>query len=236
MRPRQFRPGLWPTAAAALVVVTTILLGNWQQRRAEVRGEMQLLSARVAEQAPLRVRRAGDITPSLRYRNVVAEGEYLAERQIWLDNRTYKGVAGFYVLAPLRFDDGTHVLVNRGWIASIAQRTAPAATPPAGRVSVAGRLNQAPPSFIELQRIAPTGPVWQNLDLQELARVTGLSPAPLVLEQAQGSPDGLIRDWPVPETGRDRNISYKWQWYSIAALTAVLWLILNWQRRDEQRE
>ena len=89
---------------------------------------------------------------------------------------------------------------------------------------------------MELQHIAPTGPVWQNLDLQVLARVSGLILAPLVLEQAQGSPDGLIRDWPVPETGRDRNISYKWQWYSIAALTAVLWLILNWQRRDEQRE
>ena len=236
MRRRQFRPGLWPTAAAAMVIVATILLGNWQQRRAEVRGGMQLLSAKVAEQAPLHVVRAGDITPPLRYRHVVAEGEYLADRQIWLDNRTYRGVAGFYVLTPLRFDDGTHVLVNRGWVASTAQRTAPAATPPAGRVTVTGRLNQAPPSFMELQRIAPTGPVWQNLDLQELARVTGLTAAPLVLEQLQGSADGLIRDWPAPDSGRDKNVSYMLQWYSFAALTAVLWLILSWQRVDERRE
>ena len=69
-----------------------------------------------------------------------------------------------------------------------------------------------------------------------MASPVGLSPAPLVLEQAQGSPDGLIRDWPAPDSGRDKNVSYMLQWYSFAALTAVLWLTLSWQRRDDRRE
>jgi surfeit locus 1 family protein len=231
LRGRQFRPGLWPTVAAVVVVVITILLGNWQARRAEVRGAMQAQFADVVLQAPLQLRRATDITPELRYRRVVAEGEYLADRQLWLDNRTYQGVAGFYVLTPLRLDDGSHVLVNRGWIAATAQHTAPPVLPPAGRVTVTGLLNQSPPSFLELQHVAPAGPVLQNLDLAELARVSGLTLAPLVLEQAGETPDGLIRDWPAPDSGREKNISYMWQWYSFAALTVVLWLILNWQPR-----
>jgi surfeit locus 1 family protein len=217
--------------AAAAVVATTILLGNWQARRAEFRETMQAQSAAAGQQAPVPVGRAADITPQLRYRRVVAGGQYLADHQIWLDNRTYKGAAGFYVLTPLRLDDGTHVLVNRGWIAATAQHTAPPAAPPAGRVTVTGRLNQAPPSFLELQHATSPGPVWQNLDLAEFARVSSLTLAPLIIEQDAERPDGLIRDWPAPDSGREKNVSYMWQWYSFAALTVVLWLVLNWQPR-----
>src|SRR5207237_499843 len=140
--------------------------------------------------------------------------------------------AGFLIFTPLRLDDGSHLLVSRGWIAATARHSPPPAAPPAKRVSVAGRLNQPPPSFIELEHVAPAGPVWQNLDLPELARVSGLALAPLVLEQAQGNPDGLVRDWPGPDSGHDRNVSYMWQWYGIAVLAAVLWVVLSWRRRE----
>ena len=232
LRGRQFRPGLWPSLAAAVVVVTTILLGNWQARRAEFRAAMQAQAVAAAEEPPLRAVRASDIVPQSRYRRVVAEGEYVALHQIWLDNRTYNGVAGFYVLTPLRLDDGSHVLVNRGWIAATAEHASPPAPPPTGRTTVTGRLNQSPPGFLELQHVAPAAGVWQNLDLAEFARVSGLTLAPLVIEQAPGNPDGLIRDWPAPDSGREKNVSYMWQWYSFAALTVVLWLILNWQRGE----
>ena len=229
LRGRRFRPGLWPTLAAAEVVATTHLLGNWQARRAELRGSLQSRAAVVAQQAPLPVRGAASITSELRYSPAVAAGEYLAGRQVWLDNRTYKGAAGYYVLTPLRLDDGSHVLVNRGWIAATPRHTAPPADPPVGRVTVTGRLNLAPPSFLELQHAAPAGPVLQNLDLTELARVSGLALAPLILEQTGVAPDGLVRDWPAPDSGREKNVSYMWQWYSFAALTGLLWLVLNWQ-------
>lgn len=214
-----------------MVVVTTILLGNWQARRAEFRAAMQAQADAAAKEPPLRVGRATDIAPQSRYRRVVAEGEYLAERQIWLDNRTYNGAAGFYVLTPLRLDGGGHVLVNRGWIVATAEHAPPPVPPPTSRVTVTGRLNQSPPGFLELQHVPPAGGVWQNLDLAEFAHVSGLTLAPLVIEQAPGNPDGLIRDWPAPDSGREKNVGYMWQWYSFAALTVVLWLILNWQPR-----
>lgn len=228
---RQFRPGLWPTLAALIVVIVTILLGNWQARRADARGALQTQSAEMSAQTPLQLRNASEVLPLMRYRRVAAEGNYVTDRQIWLDNRTYKGTAGFYVLAPLRLNDGSHVLINRGWIAATARHTAPAAPPPSGRTTVAGRLNQPPPSFLELQHVQPTGPVWQNLDLVEYARSTGLALAPLVIEATGDAADGLVRDWPVPDSGREKNVGYMWQWYGFAALTTLLWLVLNWRKQ-----
>jgi cytochrome oxidase assembly protein ShyY1 len=45
--------------------------------------------------------------------------------------------------------------------------------------------------------------------------------------------DDLLREWPQPEFGIESHISYMVQWYSLAALAFVLWLVLNWRRRLE---
>jgi cytochrome oxidase assembly protein ShyY1 len=245
---RRFHPGLLPTLAAATIVVLTILLGNWQARRADVRGSLQQQAESMASAPALEMRRAADVAVNDRYRHARATGEYDAPHQVWLDNRTHNGAPGFQVLTPLRLDDGSHLLVARGWIARSTQpggvtqpmpasapgaAIAPPAPPPSGRVAVEGRLNQPPPRFLELKHVEPQGNVWQNLDLAEYARATGRAVAPLILEQAaQGLPDGLIRDWPAPDLGRDKNVSYMWQWYAFAGVTVAFWLILGWRRSD----
>ena len=230
---RRFRPSLWPTLAAIVVIGATILLGNWQSRRADLRGALQQQAETMAKAAPLSIRRGPDVAADLRYRPATAAGEYVASRQVWLDNRTYKGAVGFRILTPLRLDDGSHLLVDRGWIAAArsgAGRSPPPVEPPTGRVTVTGRLNHAPPKFLELAHAEPTTQVVQNLDLADYARATGLTVAPLILEQAPGTSEGLIRDWPPPDLGRDKNVGYMWQWYGFATLTAVLWLVFSWRR------
>ena len=129
LRDRRFRPALWPTLAAAVVIAATVLLGNWQARRADLRGSLQERAQAMAAQPPLTLLRSAEAGPEHRYRRAVAAGNYVAARQIWLDNRTYKGVAGYHVLTPLRLDDGTHLLVDRGWIAATVRHEPPAASP-----------------------------------------------------------------------------------------------------------
>lgn len=232
VRGRRFAPALWPSVAALVVIVATVLLGNWQARRADYRGGLQDQARAMGERAPLEVRRAADIAPASRYRPAAADGEYVADRQVLLDNRTHNGTAGYQVLTPLKLNDGSHLLVARGWIASTGKREPPAPMPPAGRVKVTGRLNAPPGRFLELKHTEPVGAVWQNLDLSAYAKATGLTIAPLVLEQSAGDPDGLLRDWPSPDLGRDKNIGYMWQWYGFATLTALLWLVLSWRKDD----
>jgi surfeit locus 1 family protein len=231
---RRFRPGVWPTLAAIVLIAAMVSLGNWQARRADVRGTAQAQADAMAAATPLELRSASAIDSASRYRRVRAEGEYVARAQVWLDNRTHNGVAGYQVLTPLRLDDGTYALVARGWIAKATAREAPPAPPPPGHVTVEGRLDLPPSSFLELKHAVPAGNVWQNLDLAEYAKVTGLEVAPLVIEEASGASDGLVRDWPAPDLGRDKNIGYMWQWYAFATVTFVFWCILSWRRRDER--
>jgi len=233
LRERRFRPGLWPTLAAVIVIAVTVSLGNWQARRAAYRGELEAQAERASTSPPLALTTAAAVVPELRYRRVHAEGRYVSDAQVWLDNRTHRGVPGYRVLTPLEFADRTHVLVDRGWIPAGAHRASrPEAPAPAGIVAVEGRLNAPPASFLELKHVAPTNNVWQNLDLAEYARTTGLSVAPLVIEEPPGSDNGLVREWAEPDLGRDRNVGYMWQWYSFALLAFGLWAILGWRKND----
>ena len=71
----------------------------------------------------------------------------------------------------------------------------------------------------------PQGRVWQNLRLADFGQATGLALQPLVIEQRSAAADGLLRDWPRPDSGADRNESYALQWYLFAALAVVLFVI-----------
>ena len=227
---RGFRPGLWPTLAALAVVAATVLLGNWQHGRASYKASLQSQAFKAASEPAIELSSASAIAAAMRYRQVVAGGSYAADHQIWLDNRTHKGTSGYYVLTPLQLADGSHVLVNRGWIAAAKYRDiVPAAAPAPGVVRVQGRLNAPPPSFLALSNAPAAGAVWQNLDLAEYSRVHGIAVAPLVIEQTLTPADGLIRDWPLPDFGRDTNISYMWQWYSFAAVAAMFWIVLGFR-------
>jgi len=140
------------------------------------------------------------------------------------------------VVAPLCFAATKRcVLVDRGWIAQRAQRSdLPQAPPPAGTVTVSGRAVVPPRRYLEL-RYEQAGPLWQNLDIARIAAASGLDLLPIVIEQSDpvAPSDTLVRDWPQPEFGVERHWSYMLQWYSLAALAIVLWLKLNWRKRND---
>ena len=224
----RFRPGLWPTVAAIVVIAATASLGKWQYNRAAQKDALQAQLSAARSESALPLKSARDVDRSMRYRRVEAGGTFDASRQIWLDNRTYKGTAGYYVLTPLRLADGTHVIVNRGWVTAARLRdTIPPAPPPSGEVQVSGALNLPPPSFLALSSANVQGSVWQNLDLDAYTAAQRIDIAPLVIEQSPGASDGLVRDWPVPDFGRGTNISYMWQWWSFGMLALVFWVVLG---------
>jgi surfeit locus 1 family protein len=57
---------------------------------------------------------------------------------------------------------------------------------------------------------------------------------PIVIEQAD-TPDarqqGLVRDWPQPSTGIERHQGYAFQWYALA-LMAFLFFVVTGIRRE----
>lgn len=203
-----FRPRGWALAAAAAACVAFIALGNWQARRAD---EKRALGA------------------ELEKKRVALTGEFRPEYTVFLDNRIRNHRVGYEVITPLRLD-GEHVLVNRGWVEAGRTRDAlPQVRTPAGRVKLEGLALEHLPRLLKLEKNA-SGKLRQSLDIGEFAAQTGLKLRPYFLEQHSPADDGLVRDWPRPDSGVATHESYSLQWYSFAALTVALFIVLSFRR------
>lgn len=198
-------------ALAAAACAAFVALGNWQAGRADEK--------RAAAAAVERVEIRGTFVP----RNTVL-----------LDNKLHRGRPGYHVLQPMRTKsqggEALHVLVNRGWIEAGPRREIlPAVRTPAGEVVVEGvRLARLPRAYDT--GALPTGIVWQNATVESFAAWSGLAMADYIVEQRSPADDGLVREWPQAGAGVDTNRSYSLQWYSLAALTVILLLVLGWRR------
>jgi surfeit locus 1 family protein len=203
-----FRPRGWAIALAACACAAFIALGNWQARRAE---EKRVAAA------------------ELEKKQLSLRGVFRPELTVLLDNKVRNHRAGYEVVTPLRLD-GEHVLVLRGWIEAGRTRDAvPEVRTPAGPVVVAGVALERLPRVMPLQD-DPKSRVRQGLELAEYAAQTGLRLKPFFLEQHSAADDGLLRDWPRADAGVEKHQSYSLQWYSFAALTVVLLVVLSFRR------
>ena len=203
-----FRPRAWALAATVAACAAFVALGNWQARRAD---EKRALGAQLEK------------------KRIALSGTFLPQYTVLLDNRIRNGRPGYEVLTPLRVD-GESVLVNRGWIqAGRTRDSLPEVRTPAGEVRVEGLALERLPRVLTLEA-KESGKVRQTLDLGEFAAQTGLRLRPFFLEQHSSADDGLVRDWPRPDTGVAMHESYSLQWYSFAVATLILFVALSVRR------
>lgn len=233
---RVFRPRLWPTLAAIALIPVFIALGQWQWKKASIKGDLQAELDRRSAQPPRRLSAADADTDAatLRFRQVTVRGHYEPLRQIFIDNRLYREQAGYHVLTPLRIEGSTaRVLVNRGWIpASVDHRQVPEVLTPSGALELQGTAIVPGTRFFTL---APEAPGWhavhQNLDLARYRQETGGSLLPIVIQLDPADPGGgFVRDWPRPSERLEQHLSYALQWWGFAFATVAIWLAVNWRR------
>ena len=132
-------------------------------------------------------------------------------------------------MTPLVLSDQRVVLVNRGWTPGGPTRdTLPRVSVPAMPVRVEGRIGLPPSRYLELGA-GVTEAVWQNLDPQRFAQLTGVPVLPIVIEQTHplDAADALVRDWPAPDLGSEPHRIYMFQWYAFASLAAGLWILFH---------
>ncbi len=212
---------LFPVLLILLVVALTVRLGFWQRERAH---EKEALEARIeatGHGTPQPIGAAPVPLASIEFHRVLARGTWRPDLVVYLDNRPYNDQPGFYVVMPLALDGGGYVLVNRGWLPrSIEERTriAPYDTPK-GPVEVVGIARADASRAYELGAggSAAHQKIRQNLDVAAYAAETGLPLQPFVIQQTGGASDALVRDWPAPTTGVERNYGYMLQWWGMAA-------------------
>lgn len=203
-----FRPRVWTLLLAAAACAAGIALGNWQAGRA---AEKRAAAAQLEQ------------------KRVSLRGVFRPELTVLLDHKLRDRRVGYEVVTPLRLD-GEHVLVNRGWIEAGRTREAvPAVNTPSGEVRIEGVALERFPRILTLES---KGKVRQSLDIEAFAKETGLRLQPRVIEQHSPADDGLLREWPRPDAGAEKNAAYSFQWYSLAALAVVLALVLSFRKES----
>jgi surfeit locus 1 family protein len=233
-----FRSGLWPALAAAAGIALTVTLGLWQLGRA---GEKQALRSRLeqlAREPAIYVSTRELAASDVELRRVEARGTFEPRYMVLIDNRVWHGIAGYHVVMPLRLSDGSrYVLVNRGWIAGTGDRgRLPEVFTPQGVVEVRGIAVVPGERFLELSRQVASGVVWQNLTIERYRRAMPIPIQPFVIQQdAAGAPDdGLVREWPPPDLGIDRHYGYAVQWFALAGLILVFYVVTHVRRKRQQ--
>ncbi|WP_240647996.1 SURF1 family protein [Pararobbsia silviterrae] len=210
----------WPALIVVAVILVTTRLGFWQLSRAHQREALNAHLTEFQHATPIAVGPQSVPLAAIEYHRVVTHGTWMPERVVYLDNRPYKDAPGFYVVMPLKFADGSAVLVNRGWLPrSEEDRTkiAPYATP-AGDVEVVGlaRANASQAFALGQSGAEAHQSIRQNLAVDAYARETGLRLQPFVIQQDDGARDGLVRDWPTQVANAQQNYGYMVQWWAMA--------------------
>jgi cytochrome oxidase assembly protein ShyY1 len=239
-----FRP--IPFIASLVLALLGIALGNWQAGRAEQKQAVQeQLDARAAE-APIALGPAITPAAALAYRRVTVTGEFIGKWPLFLANRPMAGRPGYYLVMPFKIADAsagaaTHVLVLRGWLPRTAEYgKLPAFDTPQGAVTIEGTVVATAGQVMDLGEGAALAPnaIVQNVDPAAVARATGLVLQPFFVQQTGPAQPGetLQRVWPSPSSGIDKHRGYAFQWYALAAMAILFFVITGFRSGTRKRE
>jgi cytochrome oxidase assembly protein ShyY1 len=212
------------TAVAAFVMV---LLGRWQWSRYEQRSEINARIDASVSAAPV------DLHNGIpEWTRAKVTGQFDEKLEFIIRNRTVGGRVGYEIVTPLILQDGSAVLIDRGWLAP--HPDGPITTPeippaPSGPVTITGRVQ-----FTEADpRLELREGNWEarRIGVPEIA-----SKLPYKLSPVYLLADDEVTDLvPVPSQRENDwlNLGYAVQWWLFAAGAFVA---LAWLYRREQRE
>jgi cytochrome oxidase assembly protein ShyY1 len=228
-----FRP-LWILfhVVVAAAIILMVNLGFWQLDRLDERQTFNRQVIERSQQAPLpladvldEIERGDVSTDEAEWLPVTVAGSFLPD-QIVEFNQSQGGRAGENVLAALAVDDGTTVIVNRGFIPLGFE--VPAA--PATEVSVTGLIRMSEVRDRGGLTDSADGPVDEvrRIDIPFLAQQLPGDVAPVYVQLVSSEPSVTVGDpEPIsrPELDSGPHLSYAIQWFIFSLAVAVGWVL-----------
>ena len=213
-----------------------VALGTWQVHRLAWK---TALIAHVDERvhappvpAPGPADWAGITTANAEYRHVRLSGSWLGDRQTRVWTATDAG-SGYWILAPLRRDDGSIVLVNRGFApAGWCDLKGHCPAPPEGEVTVTGLLRISEPSGL-FRHNDPTTDTWYTRDVAAIAKAHGFADvAPYFVDADASSGTTWPRGGMTVIHFPNHHLNYLITWYVLALMVLGA---AGYVARDEYR-
>lgn len=221
---------------AALLFVGFLALGSWQVQRLAwkldliARVDQRLADAPAAPPGPAAwpsLSRAGD-----EYRRLALRGRFDHGHTSLVQASTALG-SGYWVLTPLRSEDGFWLLVNRGFIVAEQRETY---DKPEGPQVLEGLLRLSEPGGSLLQKNVPAAGRWYSRDVVAIAAAQGLEgPVAPYFVDAWPAPAGGATQWPHPgltvlQFSNNHRV-YALTWFALAAMVAGAAVYLLRERR-----
>ena len=188
-----------------------------------------------------------------------SEGVWLDNRPHPLGRDPKSGIStGFYLIMPLIFNmNGQNhlVWVNRGWAPrSFTQRDlVPEVTTSENLVEVRGVAfadagkTFAMASSVSSEGSTPAGevrvtavasdnrPLIQNFSIEETSKKLNLPYQPFLLRQVGPDDSNLLdRQWQLPDSGASKHRAYAVQWFALALMTFLFWIITGIRKQSER--
>lgn len=225
------------TVALLLALGTFISAGLWQLDRAS---EKEDIKARFAAGSIIETQKApitDTAAKEFHFRMFELTGQYDSEHQILLDSMVSGGRTGYQVLTPFQVDDKT-VLVNRGWLKADPDRSQLPATDVSEETrSIIGRLSTLPEPGIRLAEPDTQVNTWPRRLLfptrDQIAQHLGFPVADYQILLEPHVSDGYFRAWQAVASAPEKNLGYAFQWFAFAALTIIIYIMLNLRWRKQ---
>ncbi len=238
-----------PTLIMIGGILFLVQLGLWQLDRMEWRRDLNatVMARWNAEPLDLNSEPVSDAA-ELEYRRVLAEGRFDYNNQIIWNNQSFNGQPGVGLVTPLVLDDGTAVLVDRGWIPyREAEAGAYAQYSEAVDAAIVGRAHDSQTAQGDVPPPEEPQSEWFRVDVEAIQAQMPYDLLPFFLVQlpeADRAYDALPgRDIaalnPVYDL-RDpsMHLSYALQWFTFGAVFGLGYILLvrHQERRAERKE
>jgi len=228
----------------------TFGLGTWQLKRLqwkinlidELEEKLQLRPLSLPAKINL------DVIPEFVFRKVLLRGKWDHDHTMLLSPRTREGAHGVHVVTPLVRDNGSTLLVDRGFVSNELLPSAPLRQE-TGEVEVLGMIRTSQPKNSFTPDNEPQNGKWYWTDVEAMAEHAGGAKAglqPVFIEQifeghageaSSRQEKGIPIGRPTTVDLRNSHLSYVITWYSLSALTAVMFgrLLLRRKRNPGKK-
>ena len=147
------------------------------------------------------------------------------------------GEVGYFVFSPIKLEQTTKwLLVNRGWVPAGPYRNkVPVIDISSGNVTINGVIKDPPGTGIVFSDtiVEDMGNRFvrlQNIDIDNIGTLLGAPVYSFVMRLEPSSATGFVRKWPQPGSGSERHHGYAFQWFSMAAILLIIFVVLNSKR------
>lgn len=221
--------------AAALASLGFLALAGWQVQRLGWKLDLiERVEARLKAEPVAPPPASSSVSKADEYRRLRLHGRF-EPREVLVQATTELG-GGHWVIAPLRLDDGSTVLVNRGFVPP-EQRVPEAHAAPAGTVELIGLLRLTETGGGPLRSNVPAEGRWYSRDVAGIAAQLGVSDRvePYFVDEA--ADPAQPQRWPRPGLTvvrfANNHAVYAATWLALAAMAAaaVFYLVREERRR-----